>query len=70
MPTGVAGVFCNLQAPTATEGELGAGSGAGSCGEKELTEEQKKFFEDGKMYVNIHSTTNTAGEIRGDLKKE
>ncbi|WP_224246279.1 CHRD domain-containing protein [Hyalangium gracile] len=67
--TGEGDIFCNLMVPTGTTGDISAGSGAGSCGDKELTDEQQKFFEDGKMYVNIHTTTYGGGEIRGDLKK-
>jgi hypothetical protein len=65
-----AGVFCNLGAPTATSGNLTAGEGAGSCADKVLTDAEAKDFEDGKMYVNIHTAANAAGEIRGNLKKK
>jgi hypothetical protein len=67
--SGVGGVFCTLTVPSATSGSIEAGTGAGSCADMTLTEEQQKFFEDGKMYVNIHTSTNAGGEIRGDLKK-
>jgi hypothetical protein len=65
-----AGVFCNLTAQAATSGTLGEGTGAGSCGAVELTDAQIKDFEDGKMYVNIHTGANAGGEIRGQLTKK
>jgi hypothetical protein len=65
-----AGVFCNLTAQAATSGTLGEGTGAGSCGAMELTDAQIKDFEDGKMYVNIHTGANAGGEIRGQLNKK
>jgi hypothetical protein len=67
--TGVGAVFCTLSVPSALAGSITAGTGAGSCADMTLTAEQQKFFEDGKMYVNIHTSTNPGGEIRGDLKK-
>lgn len=33
-----------------------------------LTEAQHKAFQDGKLYVNVHSAANKDGEIRGQLK--
>lgn len=33
-----------------------------------LTEAQFKAFQDGKLYVNVHSAANKDGEIRGQLK--
>jgi CHRD domain len=65
-----AGVFCNLTAPAATSGTLTGGSGAGSCAAMELTDAQIKDFEDGKMYVNIHTGANAGGEVRGQLNKK
>lgn len=67
---GTAGVFCNLTAPAATSGTLSEGTGAGSCGGIELTDAQIKDFEDGKMYINIHTGANPNGEIRGQLNKK
>jgi hypothetical protein len=63
-------IFCNLGAPTGTSGNLTAGEGTGSCADKVLTDAEVKDFEDGKMYVNIHTTANGQGEIRGNLKKK
>ncbi|WP_224368369.1 CHRD domain-containing protein [Hyalangium versicolor] len=71
---GIGVVYCDLNVPSGTSGEIKAGEGAGSCADKEPTEDEKKYFEDGKMYVNIHSkkdaVTDANGEIRGDLKKK
>jgi hypothetical protein len=33
-----------------------------------LTEPQMKSFQDGNLYVNVHSAANKDGEIRGQLK--
>jgi len=33
-----------------------------------LTEAQHKSFQDGNLYVNVHSAANKDGEIRGQLK--
>jgi CHRD domain-containing protein len=33
-----------------------------------LTEAQYKAFQDGNLYVNVHSAANKDGEIRGQLK--
>ena len=33
-----------------------------------LTEAQFKAFQDGNLYVNVHSAANKDGEIRGQLK--
>jgi hypothetical protein len=66
---GTGPVFCTLTVPSATSGSIAAGSGAGSCGDIELTDEQQAYFTDGKMYVNVHTSNNPNGEIRGDLKK-
>lgn len=68
--TGAGPVFCNLTVPSATSGTIGAGSGSGSCGDHELTDAEKQYFADGKMYVNIHTSNNPGGEVRGDLVKK
>ncbi|HVG57201.1 MAG TPA: CHRD domain-containing protein [Hyalangium sp.] len=65
-----AGVFCNLNVPAAPSGTINEGTGAGSCGAMTLTDAQIKDFEDGKMYVNIHTGANPNGEIRGQLNKK
>jgi CHRD domain len=67
---GTGPVFCTLTVPSATSGSIEKGTGAGSCGDMQLTDDQKKYFEDGKMYVNIHTSNNPNGEIRGDLAKK
>lgn len=67
---GIGPVFCTLTVPSATSGNIEAGTGAGSCADKQLTEDEQKQFEDGKMYVNIHTSNNPNGEIRGDLAKK
>jgi hypothetical protein len=67
---GIGDVYCNLLVPSATSGSIEVGSGAGSCADKTVTDAEKQYFEDGKMYVNIHTSTNTAGEIRGNLAKK
>jgi len=66
---GTGPVYCTLTVPSGLSGTIEAGTGAGSCGDKEVTEAEKGLFEEGKMYVNIHTSTNPNGEIRGDLKK-
>ncbi len=38
-------------------------------GSATLTDEQAKDLEDGKLYVNIHTAANPAGEIRGQVTK-
>jgi hypothetical protein len=65
---GIGVIFCPLTVPSATSGTIEAGTGAGSCGDIQLTDAQQTDFKDGKMYVNIHTTNNPNGEIRGDLK--
>jgi hypothetical protein len=67
---GTGPVWCTLTVPTAPNGSIEGGTGAGSCADKEPTEDEKKYFEDGKMYVNIHTSNNPNGEIRGDLAKK
>ncbi len=37
-------------------------------GSKTLNDEEKDAFEDGNLYVNIHSVTFNGGEIRGQLE--
>ena len=32
-----------------------------------MTEEQVQWFEDGLLYINVHSAANPAGEIRGQI---
>jgi hypothetical protein len=66
---GTGPVYCTLTVPSATNGNIEAGTGAGSCADKEPTEDEKTYFKDGKMYVNIHTSNNPNGEIRGDLKE-
>jgi hypothetical protein len=39
----------------------------GAEGSAELTEEQATMLMDGKMYFNLHSANNKAGEIRGQV---
>lgn len=63
-------IFCNLSIPTGQSGTISAGSGAGSCGDKDLTDEDVENFENGRMYVNIHTSLNKNGELRGNLKKK
>jgi hypothetical protein len=67
---GTGPVFCTLTVPSGTSGSIEAGSGAGSCGDIQLTDAQKQYFTDGKMYANIHTSNNPNGEIRGDLAKK
>jgi hypothetical protein len=69
-PDGTADPYCTLNVPSATSGSIAAGTGAESCGDKEVSEAEKGLFEEGKMYVNIHTSNNPNGEIRGDLKKK
>jgi hypothetical protein len=67
---GTGPVFCHLKVPAATSGEITAdGSGTPACNTVKLTETQIADFEAGRMYVNVHTSTNPGGEIRGDLKK-
>jgi hypothetical protein len=66
---GTANPICNLSAQAATSGTLSEGTGAGSCGALELTDDQIAEFEAGKAYVNIHTGANPGGEIRGQLTK-
>jgi hypothetical protein len=68
--TGTAPPLCTLAAPAATNGSIGAGSGAGSCDALELTDAQIAEFEAGRTYVNIHTGANPNGEIRGQLIKK
>jgi hypothetical protein len=68
----VADIFCNLKADTATSGtlsEAGTATSKPACSTVELTDAQIKDFEDGRMYINIHTAANQAGEIRGQIKK-
>jgi hypothetical protein len=62
-----ADVICTLTIPAATSGNITAGEGAGSCGAIELTDAQVQAFKDGRTYINIHTASNAAGEIRGQL---
>ena len=66
-------VFCNLSFQANPSGTLGGSptgaAAANACSAKELTDAQIKDFEDGKMYVNVHTAANPPGEIRGQLKK-
>jgi Cu/Zn superoxide dismutase len=55
----VADPICTLTAAAATSGTL-----AGNCS---LTDAQVVQLKDGRMYVNIHTSTNPAGEVRGQL---
>ncbi|MFL5348666.1 MAG: CHRD domain-containing protein [Hyalangium sp.] len=69
---GTGPVYCTLKVPGATSGsiEAGASDDAASCAAKEVTDAEKAYFDDGKMYVNIHTSNNPGGEIRGDLAKK
>lgn len=63
-------VICNLVVPASPSGKISAGEAAGTCGAIELTDAQIKAFEDGKMYINIHTGAYPDGEIRGQLRKK
>lgn len=69
---GTGPVYCTLKVQPATSGtiEAGASDDAASCAAKEVTDAEKAYFDDGKMYVNIHTSNNANGEIRGDLAKK
>lgn len=41
---------------------------AGSCGNATLTDADVASLESGKLYVNIHTSVNPNGEIRGQLR--
>lgn len=61
-------VFCTLQVPASVFGSITEGTGLGSCDAVELTAMNVANLVDGLMYVNIHTSTNPAGEIRGQLR--
>lgn len=33
-----------------------------------MTDEQVEWFEDGLLYINVHSEMNPGGEIRGQIQ--
>jgi hypothetical protein len=56
----IADVVCPLTASANNGGTL-----SGTC---TFTETQVQQLKDGKMYVNVHTSTNPMGEIRGQLE--
>lgn len=66
----VADPLCTLTVQASPTGTISAGSGTNSCGDLELTDAQVTDLENGRWYVNIHTSTNTAGELRGQLRKK
>lgn len=62
-PRGANGpIVFNLEVVT-TDNRSGAFSGT-----RTLNDAEKEAFEDGNLYVNIHSATFNAGELRGQLE--
>jgi len=55
----IADPICTLTAAAAASGTL-----AGNCS---LTDAQVVQLKDGKMYVNVHTSANPTGEVRGQL---
>ena len=52
---------------TVTEGDT-AGSGTVSLSASDITDAQITDLKDGKYYINIHTATHAAGEIRGQIE--
>jgi hypothetical protein len=69
-----AGVLCNLQptdGATAGTGTISAsGAAANQCSSLVLTPQNLTDLNDGKLYVNIHTTANKNGEVRAQLIKK
>jgi hypothetical protein len=61
-------VLCTLQVPTAASGAITGGAATGSCGSGDLTAQDVTNLQSGLTYVNIHTSANPAGEIRGQLR--
>ncbi len=61
---GAAGKNGPVIVPLTKSGDNGWAVGAGA----KLTADQMKAFKAGDLYVNVHSTANPGGEIRGQLK--
>ncbi|HZI08699.1 MAG TPA: CHRD domain-containing protein [Archangium sp.] len=55
-----ADVVCPLTATAAASGNI-----TGTC---TFTDAQVQQLKDGMMYVNVHTSTNMAGELRGQLE--
>ena len=55
-------VFFNLTV-TSTDKRNGSFNGT-----KKLNEEEQQDFKNGLLYVNVHTTTNQGGEIRGQFR--
>ena len=61
---GAAGKNGPIIVPLAKSGDNGWSVPAGA----KLNDDQLKAFKAGDLYVNVHSTANPGGEIRGQLK--
>jgi len=68
--------MAHLHGPAGTEGTAGVlqglsrrelGNGSAFSGTLTLTDSQLSNIVDGLTYINIHTTTNPKGEVRGQL---
>ncbi|MBN1208130.1 MAG: CHRD domain-containing protein [Myxococcaceae bacterium] len=65
---GTGDIFCDLSVDAGLSGTIGGGTGANACSSKTLSDANVEDFKAGKFYINIHTSSFGAGEIRGDLK--
>ena len=63
LPTANAPVVIDITPPTTNRGAQGTVSGT----TRALTEAEESELLSGRWYINVHSTTNPTGELRGQL---